>query len=101
MAKYSDFGGTGISDMAFVTWFAMKWRGRLLPDVRELAALSVDPSGMPGDEFAKVLAADIARWTAVAKAANIRPTGSSTGVRAFRGPGRNLHARPPACWQAP
>ena len=44
-----------------------------LPDVRErLEALGVDPSSMPGEEFAKVIAADIARWTAVAKAANIK-----------------------------
>jgi len=81
---------TGISDMAFVTWFglflpantpasiARKLRDEVaraisLPDVRErFAALGVDPSGMPGDQFGKVLAADIARWTAVAKAANIK-----------------------------
>ena len=44
-----------------------------LPDVRErLDGLGVDPSSMPGEEFAKVIAADIARWTAVAKAANIK-----------------------------
>jgi tripartite-type tricarboxylate transporter receptor subunit TctC len=27
---------------------------------------------MPGEEFAKVVAADIARWTAVARTANIK-----------------------------
>jgi tripartite-type tricarboxylate transporter receptor subunit TctC len=44
-----------------------------LPDVRErLGGLGVDPSAMPGDEFARVIAADIARWTAVAKTANIK-----------------------------
>ena len=44
-----------------------------LPDVRErLDGVGVDPSGMPGEEFAKVVAADIARWTAVARAANIK-----------------------------
>lgn len=44
-----------------------------LPDVRErLDALGVDPSAIRGEEFAKVVAADIARWTAVAQAANIR-----------------------------
>jgi tripartite-type tricarboxylate transporter receptor subunit TctC len=44
-----------------------------LPDVVErFAALGVDPVGMPSAEFAKVVADDIARWTAVAKAANIK-----------------------------
>jgi tripartite-type tricarboxylate transporter receptor subunit TctC len=80
----------GIPDVAFVTWFglflparapqaiARKLRDELaralaLPDVRErFATLGVDPSGMPGEEFAKVIAADIARWTAVARAANIK-----------------------------
>ena len=43
------------------------------PEVAErLAALGVDPSGMPSEEFARVIAADIARWTAVAKAAHIK-----------------------------
>lgn len=43
------------------------------PDVRErVIGLGIDPSGMPGEEFAKIIAADIARWTAVAKAANIK-----------------------------
>ena len=80
----------GISDMAFVTWYglflpagtpqaiARKLRDEVarvvaLPDVRErFANLGVDPSGMAGDEFAKIVAADIARWTAVAKAANVK-----------------------------
>ncbi len=80
----------GISDMAFETWFglflplrtpvaiARKLRDEVarvvaLPDVRvHLATLGVDPSGMPSEDFAKVVAADIARWTAVAKAANIK-----------------------------
>jgi tripartite-type tricarboxylate transporter receptor subunit TctC len=44
-----------------------------LPDVRErFAALGVDPVGSTPEEFAKVIAADIAKWTAVAKAANIK-----------------------------
>ena len=44
-----------------------------LTDVRErLDGLGVDPSAMPGEEFARVIAADIARWTAVARAANIK-----------------------------
>lgn len=37
-----------------------------------LRAPGIDPSGMPGTELARIVAADIARWTAVAKAANIR-----------------------------
>jgi tripartite-type tricarboxylate transporter receptor subunit TctC len=44
-----------------------------LPDVRErFASLGVDPVGSTPEEFAKVIAADIAKWTAVAKAANIK-----------------------------
>jgi tripartite-type tricarboxylate transporter receptor subunit TctC len=44
-----------------------------LSDVRErLDGLGVDPAATPGAEFAKVIAADIARWTAVAKAAGIK-----------------------------
>ena len=44
-----------------------------MPDVREkLATLGVDPSGMQPAEFARFLANEIERWTAVAKAANIK-----------------------------
>ena len=44
-----------------------------LPDVRErLIALGVDPVGSSPEELARVLARDIERWTAVAKAANIK-----------------------------
>jgi tripartite-type tricarboxylate transporter receptor subunit TctC len=44
-----------------------------LPDVRDrLEALGIDPTGMPGEAFAKVIATDIARWTAVARTANIK-----------------------------
>jgi tripartite-type tricarboxylate transporter receptor subunit TctC len=44
-----------------------------LPDVRErLDGLGVDRSAIPGEAFAKIIAADIARWTAVAQAANIK-----------------------------
>jgi tripartite-type tricarboxylate transporter receptor subunit TctC len=44
-----------------------------LPDARErLNALGIAPSAMPGEEFAKLIAAEIARWTAVARAANIK-----------------------------
>jgi tripartite-type tricarboxylate transporter receptor subunit TctC len=44
-----------------------------LPEVRErLNGLGVDPSGMPGDALAEIVASDIARWTAVARAANIK-----------------------------
>lgn len=43
------------------------------PNVREkLSGLGIEPSGMPTDEFAKFLANDIARWTKVARAANIK-----------------------------
>jgi tripartite-type tricarboxylate transporter receptor subunit TctC len=44
-----------------------------LPDVRErLVALGVDPVGGTPEELARVLARDLEKWTAVAKAANIR-----------------------------
>jgi len=44
-----------------------------LPDVRErLAGLAVDPGGGPGQELAARIAAEIPRWTAIAKAANIK-----------------------------
>ena len=48
-------------------------RAAALPDVRErLNGLGVDPAAMRGEDFAKIIAADIARWTAVARAANIK-----------------------------
>ena len=44
-----------------------------LPDVRErIVALGIDPVASTPDEFSRVIAADIAKWTAVAKAANIK-----------------------------
>ncbi len=44
-----------------------------LPDVREgLARLGVDPVGGSPEELGRVLAHDIEKWTAVARAANIR-----------------------------
>jgi tripartite-type tricarboxylate transporter receptor subunit TctC len=43
------------------------------PDIREkLSGLGVEPDGRSPEAFAKFLAADIARWTAVARAANIK-----------------------------
>ena len=44
-----------------------------LPDVREqFDAQGTDPSGLPGEAFGRIVAADIARWSAVAKTANIK-----------------------------
>jgi tripartite-type tricarboxylate transporter receptor subunit TctC len=44
-----------------------------LPDVRErMLGLSVDPVGDTGEAFARRIAADLARWSGIAKAANIR-----------------------------
>ena len=44
-----------------------------LPDVKErLEAMGVDPVGNTSDEYRRVIAADIERWTTVAKAANIK-----------------------------
>ncbi len=44
-----------------------------LPDIGErLAAMAIDPSGNTPEEYRKIIASDIAKWTAVAKASNIR-----------------------------
>jgi tripartite-type tricarboxylate transporter receptor subunit TctC len=44
-----------------------------LPDVRErFAAMGIDPVANSPEEFRRIMAADIAKWTAVAKAANIK-----------------------------
>jgi tripartite-type tricarboxylate transporter receptor subunit TctC len=44
-----------------------------LPDVRErFAAMGIDPVANLPEEFRRIMAADIAKWTAVAKAANIK-----------------------------
>jgi tripartite-type tricarboxylate transporter receptor subunit TctC len=43
------------------------------PEVRDrIVALGIDPVGSTPEEFSRVIAADIAKWTAVAKAANIK-----------------------------
>ncbi len=80
---------SGVPDMAFGGWMGLfvpigtpapivkrirddMVKAIALPDVRErFASFGVEPSGMPGEEFAKIIAADIARWTAVAKAGHI------------------------------
>lgn len=44
-----------------------------LPEVRErISALGVDPASSTPEEFSRLIAADMAKWTAVAKAANIK-----------------------------
>jgi tripartite-type tricarboxylate transporter receptor subunit TctC len=44
-----------------------------LPEMRErLAGFGVDPVGNTSEEFGRIVARDIERWTAVAKAANIK-----------------------------
>ena len=44
-----------------------------LPEVRErIVALGIDPIASTPEEFGRVIAADIIKWTAVAKAANIK-----------------------------
>ena len=43
------------------------------PETRaRIVALGIDPVGSTPEEFSRVIAADIAKWTAVAKAANIK-----------------------------
>ena len=44
-----------------------------LPDIKErLDQMSIVPSGNTSEEFRQIIARDIAKWTAVAKAANIK-----------------------------
>jgi tripartite-type tricarboxylate transporter receptor subunit TctC len=46
-----------------------------LPDIRErFASLAADPMGSTSEEFRKIMESELARWTAVAKAANIKIT---------------------------
>ena len=45
-----------------------------LPDVRErMAALQVEPEGNTSEQFARLIAADLARWRDVARIGNIKP----------------------------
>ncbi|MBI3372391.1 MAG: tripartite tricarboxylate transporter substrate binding protein [Betaproteobacteria bacterium] len=45
-----------------------------LADVSErMTGIQVTPAGSTSEEFARILSADLARWSAVAKAANIKP----------------------------
>jgi len=37
-------------------------------------ALQVDPAGNSSEEFARLIASDLARWSDVAKAGRIEPT---------------------------
>lgn len=80
----------GVPDMAFSVWMGLfvpvgtpqpvvsrlrdeATRILALADVRErFAGLGIDPSGMGTEAFSRIIAEDIARWTAVAKAANIK-----------------------------
>jgi tripartite-type tricarboxylate transporter receptor subunit TctC len=44
-----------------------------LPDVRErLQAMAVVPSGAPAQDLASRIAAEIPRWTAIARSANVK-----------------------------
>ena len=44
-----------------------------LPDsVERLAAMGIDPAGNTSEEFRRIIAADLEKWAAVAKAANIK-----------------------------
>ena len=45
-----------------------------LPDIGErLSALQVEPAGNTSEEFAQLIATDLARWRAIASSANIKP----------------------------
>jgi tripartite-type tricarboxylate transporter receptor subunit TctC len=44
-----------------------------LPEIKKrLDDMAIDPVGNTSEEFRRVIESDIARWTAVAKAANIK-----------------------------
>ena len=80
----------GISDMEITTWMALfvpaqtpagivkKLQEEVvrvvrLPEIRDrLATMMVDPVGSTSEELGRIVASDIARWTAVAKFANIK-----------------------------
>jgi tripartite-type tricarboxylate transporter receptor subunit TctC len=80
----------GMSDMEITIWMALFVPARTpmaivrklqdevvrvvrLPDIRErFAAMMVDPVGNTSEELSRIVASDIARWTAVARAANIK-----------------------------
>ncbi|MBI4293814.1 MAG: tripartite tricarboxylate transporter substrate binding protein [Betaproteobacteria bacterium] len=80
----------GMSDMEITIWMALfapaqtpagivrKLQAEIvrvvrLPEIRErLATLMVDPVGNTPEELGRIVASDIARWTAVAKSANIK-----------------------------
>lgn len=80
----------GISDMEILQWMGLfvpagtpptivkKLQDEVarvvrLPDIRErLAQMAITPAGNTSEEFRRIVASEIARWTAVAKAANIK-----------------------------
>ena len=44
-----------------------------LPEIRgRLGAMGIEASGNTSEEFGRIVASDIAKWTAVAKATNIK-----------------------------
>ena len=48
-------------------------RGLEMPEIKErFAVMAIEPSGNTPEEYARVIASDIKKWTAVAKAANIK-----------------------------
>jgi tripartite-type tricarboxylate transporter receptor subunit TctC len=80
----------GMSDMEITIWMALfvpahtpvaivkKLQEEVvrvvrLPEIRDrLATMMVDPVGNTSEELGRIVASDIARWTAVAKSANIK-----------------------------
>jgi tripartite-type tricarboxylate transporter receptor subunit TctC len=83
-------GEAGVKDMEAIIWMGLFFangtpmpivqrvrdevaKGIMEPEIREkLAGLGIEPDGRSPEAFAKFLAEDIAKWTAVAKAANIK-----------------------------
>ena len=93
MAEFPDIptmAEAGVADMEVTLWSALFAPARTpppivkklqdevmrivnLPDIRaRLKDLVVEPEGTTSEELARIVARDIARWTAVAKAANIK-----------------------------
>jgi tripartite-type tricarboxylate transporter receptor subunit TctC len=80
----------GMSDMEITIWMALfvpaqtpaaivrklqdeVFRVVRLPEIRDrLATMLVDPVGNTSEELGRIVASDIARWTAVARSANIK-----------------------------
>jgi tripartite-type tricarboxylate transporter receptor subunit TctC len=90
MPDLPTLGEAGVSDIEVILWtgfqapaktpraIVRKLRDEVarvvhLPEIKErFSAMAVEPSGNTPEEFSSVIASEIKKWTAVAKAANIK-----------------------------